>query len=65
MSNFYKIIKGEIYPYCNCKTELVSDKEIYWHDSKYGGMYFFQNHFFQQLQLYLQKRHPVLHHAGH
>jgi hypothetical protein len=35
-----KILKGEICPYCNCKTELVSDKAIYGEGSNYGGMYY-------------------------
>jgi len=40
MTNEDKILKGEICPYCNCKTELVSDKVIYGEDSNYGGMYY-------------------------
>ncbi len=35
-----KIINGEICPYCNCETELVSDKEIYGPNSNYGGKYY-------------------------
>ena len=40
MNDFQEIIKDEICPYCNYKTELVSDKEIYGPDSEYGGMYY-------------------------
>ena len=29
ISEFEKIIKGQLCPYCKCDTELVSDKEIY------------------------------------
>ena len=39
MNDFQEIIKDEICPYCNYKTELVSDKEIYGPYSEYGGMY--------------------------
>ena len=34
------ILTGQICPYCNCKTVLVSDKEIYGPGSKYGGKYY-------------------------
>jgi len=40
MHNNLQILSGKTCPYCNCKTQLVSDKEIYGKDSNYGGMYY-------------------------
>lgn len=34
------ILAGQVCPYCNCTTELVSDKEIYGPNSQYGGKYY-------------------------
>lgn len=33
-------INGKICWYCNCPTELVSDKDIYGPNSNFGGMYY-------------------------
>jgi hypothetical protein len=38
MEDLDKILTGKICPYCNCETTLVSDKNIYGQNSKYGGM---------------------------
>ena len=35
-----KILTGQICPYCNCNTTLVTDKDIYGSNSTYGGKYF-------------------------
>lgn len=35
-----KILSGQVCPYCNCETTLVSDKAIYGPNSTYGGMYY-------------------------
>lgn len=35
-----KILTGSLCPYCHCKSELVSDKEIYGPNSTYGGLYY-------------------------
>jgi hypothetical protein len=40
MEDLEKILAGQICPYCNCETILVSDKDIYGANSTYGGMYF-------------------------
>ena len=37
---YHDIISGKICWYCECPTELVSDKEIYGPDSTYGGKYY-------------------------
>ena len=34
------VLAGQVCPYCNCPTELVSDKEIYGPNSQYGGKYY-------------------------
>ena len=34
------ILSGQICPYCNCETVLISDKEIYGSNSNYGGMHY-------------------------
>jgi hypothetical protein len=34
------INSGKICSYCNCKTELVSDKAIYGPNTNYGGMFY-------------------------
>ena len=38
--DFDKVIKGELCPYCNCSTELVSDKQIYGPHSSYQKMFY-------------------------
>ena len=35
-----EVLSGKRCPYCNCATELVSDKEIYGPNSTYGGKYY-------------------------
>ena len=46
ISEFDKIIKGQLCPYCNCETELVSDKEIYGPSATYNKNFYrcIQNH---------------------
>ena len=38
--NLSTINKGLVCPYCNCGTELVTDKDIYGPQSNYGGMFY-------------------------
>lgn len=40
MNDLDKILTGQICPYCECETILVSDNEIYGANSTYGGVYF-------------------------
>lgn len=35
-----EVLSGKRCPYCNCATELVSDKEIYGPNYTYGGKYY-------------------------
>jgi len=40
MTDFEKIIRGQLCPYCNCSTEIVSDKQIYGPNSSYNKMFY-------------------------
>lgn len=34
------VLSGQFCPYCQCETELVSDKEIYGPNSMFGGLFY-------------------------
>ena len=40
MNEKEKILTGQVCPYCNCETFLVSGKEIYGQNSAFEGMYY-------------------------
>jgi len=40
MNKNYKILTGQICPYCNCETELVKAQDIYGEDTTFKGMFY-------------------------